>query len=219
MGDIGKQRATERRPFRRLDHHGVAGRQRRANLPSGQHEGRVPRRDQHGHSRRIVADVVDHLGMIDGVIVEAQRPFSEETDVLRGARHHAMEVAGEQRAIVGGFHCGNLCGTGHDAAGKTAQDRQASSRAQRGPCGESGLGRSHRHVGFRFPACCYRAEVAAVDGGGVGEAMGRRHPAAVNPMVERDLNAGNNGPGICHRDPPQTCPLLPRVDKYDYNHF
>ena len=49
--DVGEHRRGERRPLRRLEDHGVAGRERGSDAPGREHQRRVPRRD-HGRDAR-----------------------------------------------------------------------------------------------------------------------------------------------------------------------
>ena len=51
-GQVGEQRARERRPLGRLQDHGAAGGERRGRLPGREHEGRVPGRDHDGGAGR-----------------------------------------------------------------------------------------------------------------------------------------------------------------------
>ena len=55
-GDVGQQRRRQRRPLRRLDHDGVAGREGRADPPGGEHQRRVPRRDDRDDAGRVEGD-------------------------------------------------------------------------------------------------------------------------------------------------------------------
>ena len=48
----------------RLEHHRVAGSQRRRQFPHGQHQGRVPWRDRHHHTQRFMARVVEDAGHV-----------------------------------------------------------------------------------------------------------------------------------------------------------
>ena len=65
-GELREQQRGERRLLARLQHHGVAGGQRRGGLPRGHHQRVVPRRDGADHAERVAPD---HAGVTGEVFV------------------------------------------------------------------------------------------------------------------------------------------------------
>ena len=64
----------QRRQLGGLEHHRVAGRQRRRELPRGDHEREVPRRDQRHHAERLAERHADAAGHRDRVAQQPLRP-------------------------------------------------------------------------------------------------------------------------------------------------
>ena len=75
---LAEQRQAERRPLRRLDHHRVARRQGRPDLPGAEHQGGVPGDDQGRHPGRVEVDRVVGLPH-DRLGVEAAGPCRRRT--------------------------------------------------------------------------------------------------------------------------------------------
>ncbi len=75
-GDVGESERAQRRQLRGLEHDGVSGRERRAELPGGDHQREVPRHDQPDDAERL-ADR-ERLAAGDGNRLSQQ--------ALRGAR-------------------------------------------------------------------------------------------------------------------------------------
>ena len=121
LRDLGQQAGRERAPLRRLVHHRAARGQRGGDLPGGQHERRVPRRDHPDRADGSPAGVVEVVGRRQGQPVGRGRgPVGEEPEVLRaperGRRHEADGLPCVHR-----FHHRDLAGAGHDGVGHRVQ--------------------------------------------------------------------------------------------------
>ena len=103
--DLGQRQRGERRLLRRLEHHRVAGRQRRGELPGRHHQGVVPRRHL-GHDPHRVAP--DHAGQPRQVLAggharHAARGTGEEAEAVDDRRHLVAQGPGRGLAGVAGF--------------------------------------------------------------------------------------------------------------------
>ena len=97
MGELREVRGGERSPLRWLEHDGVAGRERRADAPGGEHERRIPRRDDDRDTRWIPSDVVGvSAGLELGVLEVVHREVGEVADVHHDAGHDAAAVRAQQ---------------------------------------------------------------------------------------------------------------------------
>ena len=101
-----------RRELRRLDHHGVAGSQRRRQLPRHQQQRRVPRNDGRDDAKRLVAGVVERVGLVgrkDGTF----DLVGEAAVVVVPLRHVRRLRAhlGEQLAVVADLDLGQRAPT------------------------------------------------------------------------------------------------------------
>ena len=87
LEDARPQGRGQRGELGRLQHHGVAGGQCRAELPGLEHERGVPRRDEPGDADRLAVDVVGlAAGHLEGVVVLGDDQVGEEAEVLGRAR-------------------------------------------------------------------------------------------------------------------------------------
>ena len=133
LHQLRQQVGGDRRPFRRLVHHGAAGGQRRGDLPGREHERRVPRRDD--------ADRADRHPGRDVPVLVARRVqpvagigafVGEEAEILRGADrglgHEAMRLAG-----VDAFEHGDIVGAVLDGVGDPMQQFLARRRRHVAP--------------------------------------------------------------------------------------
>ena len=172
-GDLSEEARGERRPLRWLEHHGVAGGECRTDAPGGEHERRIPRRDDRRDARGVPGDDVGvparlelrMLQVVDGVL-------REETDVHGDARHDAAAVRAQERAVVAGFELGELLEAGLDKVGDTAEDLATPARAELGPAGEGLTCRGHGSIDLGGLAAGDLPEHGAVDGGEVIEGVG-----------------------------------------------
>jgi hypothetical protein len=192
----GEQRRGQRRPFRRLEHHRVARRQRRPDPPGGQHQRRVPRRDDRGDPGRVVGDALAVPADLARLVRQLLGVVGEEPEVLGHPGHDAAPVRAQQRAVVPGLHPGQVLDPGLDAGGDPAQHGRALGHRQRGPGRERGAGRVDRPVHLGRAAGGDLAEHALVDRRHVGEGSRRGDPFSADPVpgVDRyalDLDAGH----------------------------
>ncbi len=103
---VGEQRARQRRPFRRLEDHRVAGGQRRRALPGGEHERCVPRRD---HDRRAGRHPQHPVGRA----VRRPDPFGR---TARRARRRRGSCAPRDRSPAAASCRSSIAMSGHSTA-------------------------------------------------------------------------------------------------------
>ena len=124
----GPQRGGERGELGGLEDHGVAGGQRRGELPGLQHERGVPRGDEAGDADRLAVHVVDlRAGDLHGVVELGHDQVREEAEVLRRAQGLALGL-GDRQAGVEGFQFGEAVFLGLDGVGDPVQDAGAFAR-------------------------------------------------------------------------------------------
>jgi hypothetical protein len=97
--ELGELQHRGGRELRGLDHRRAAHRERRRELPAGEREGRVPRRDDHHHA----------LGLVPGVGEDA---------FLVGGDHVALHLVGEAGVIL--EVVAHVLHLGHDLGGELA---------------------------------------------------------------------------------------------------
>ena len=126
-GQLGQPQRGERRQLGRLQHDGVAGGQRRADLPAGHHHRVVPRRDEAGHAERLAAQdrrVAGQVlarrlgGQAAGGAGEEAEVVDEELDLGRHRRRSACRRCGSRC-------CDQLVGVGLDGVGEAVERRRA----------------------------------------------------------------------------------------------
>ncbi len=83
--ELGEAQGGERRQLGRLEHHRVAGRQRRAHLPRGDGQREVPRHDEPDHAERLAHGEPQPARHRDGV---AQQALGRRGVVAEGVGHH-----------------------------------------------------------------------------------------------------------------------------------
>ncbi len=118
---LRQQIGGDRRPLRRLVHHGAAGGQRRGDLPGREHERRVPRRDDADRADRYPGRNVPVLLARRVQAVAGIGAFvGEEAEVFRSANcrlgHEAMGLAG-----IDAFQHRDVVGAGLDGVGHLVQ--------------------------------------------------------------------------------------------------
>ena len=92
-GDVGEEARRERRPLRWLEDDCVAGGERRADAPGGEHQRGIPWRDDGGDPGRIPGDDVGVTARLELRVLEVvDGVLGEEADVHRDARHDAAAV-------------------------------------------------------------------------------------------------------------------------------
>ena len=115
-----------RREFRRLDDDRVAGGERGRQLPRGQQQRRVPRHDRRDDAERLVARVVERVGLV-GRQHRAFDLVGEAAEVVvplrhvRGLRAHL----GDELAVVAHLDLGELPRVRRDQVAELAQQRAA----------------------------------------------------------------------------------------------
>ena len=123
--DLADQQRAARRVRRRLQHHGVAGEQRRADLPAGQHDREVPRGDRGDDADR----AAHHLGEGGVVVLDHLARHLEVGEVAEPVAHGHAAPSPRRRAA---------CPAPRSAPGRRAPPAAISAFAaalQRGPSG------------------------------------------------------------------------------------
>ena len=127
--------ARQRRELGRLEHDRVPGRQRRSQLPAGDHEREVPRDDQPHDAERLAEGQRLSAGHRDGV---AQQPLGAAGVVADRLRHHldlAARVA-DRLAGVARLEHGQVLEALLHRVGQAAQQRRPVGRRDGAPRGE-----------------------------------------------------------------------------------
>ena len=131
-GQLAEPYRGQRRPLGRLEHHRVAGGQRRREAPGRDRHREVPRRDHTDHAHRFVEGDVQPAGHGN---LPAGQPF-------RGSRielQHVAHVTGlplgaaDRMPGVGDLQGGQLIDVGVDRGGEGPQRRGPFSRRRSGP--------------------------------------------------------------------------------------
>ena len=188
VGDVGQQRGGERGPLRWLDHDGVAGREGRSDPPGGQHQRRVPGRDDRDHAGRVEGDPLAVAADLAVLVVQLLGPVGEVAEVHAHAGHHAAAVGAQQRAVVAGLDAGEVLGAGVDAVGDAPQDRGPLGHGQRRPGREGRARRAYGEIDLVLAARGDLTQLGLVDGRDVGERRGGRDPLPVDPVPGVDLD-------------------------------
>ena len=146
---VGEQRARQRRPLGRLEDHGVAGGQRRGDLPRGEHERGVPRRDHDRRPGRHAHDGVARALRGPLPLLVRHGEVGVQTEVLGAAGDQAGAHRLVQHAHVDRLDGGDLLGVGDDQVGEAMEQLSAPTGSQVGPrpegddrCGHRGEGRA-----------------------------------------------------------------------------
>nr|ART40488.1 K624 [uncultured bacterium] len=153
LGHVRQQRRGGRCFFRRLDDDGVAAGQRRGDLPGGQQQREVPRRDDADHAQRPAQGVIQrpfHLPALGGDVLEV---LGELDEVGTAARD--VDVAGQRdrHAVVGHFGGRELGGARLDAVRQLHQQIHAPGHGHLAPRAlERRAGGGDRLVDFRLAA-------------------------------------------------------------------
>jgi hypothetical protein len=206
VGDVGQQRRGERRPLRRLEHDGVARRERRADPPGGQHERRVPGGDDRSHAGRVIGDAFAVAADLAVSVGERLGVVGEVAEVHRHPGHDAAPVRAQQGAVVPGLDPRQVLAARVDAVGDPPEDRGPVRHRQSRPRREGGVGRGDRPVDLGGAAGHDLTEDRLVDGGDVGERGGRRHPLATDPMPGVDPDTlGLDRAHACVTPPDDRC--------------
>ena len=148
---LGQLQGGERRLLRGLQHHGVAGRERRSQLPCRHHQRVIPGRDRGDDSHRIAPDHAGETGQI----------FARQRAVLRSsgrgekAKHIGdrgnlvIQRGGERLAGIVGFQFGERGSVGFDAIRQAQQQRRPVLRHGLRPARSRHLGRGDGSLELR----------------------------------------------------------------------
>ena len=209
--DAGRQQVADefhqhqdrgRRLLGRLEDDGVAGGERRGELPDGHQDREVPGDDLADDAERLVVVVGG------GVVVELGQPAflgadggGEVAEVVGGERDVGVEGFADRLAVVPGFGDGEHLEVLVDPVGDLVQDRGALGDGGLAPGRCDLVGGVQRQLDVLGGAAGDLAEGLAGDGGDVLEvlALDRGNPLAADPVLvavlEGDLRA--LGTGLC----------------------
>ena len=194
MGELREVGGGEWGPLRWLEHDGVAGRERRADAPGGEHERRIPGRDDDGDTGRVPSHVVGVAACLEVWVLEVvHRVVREVADVHDDAGHDAAPVRAQQRAVVVGLELGELLDVRLDVVGDPVQDRAALGGAQCRPCGERRLGRGDGRVCLGATTAAHMRDDGSVDRRDALEGARRGHPMPADPVPGVDFDTGHDG--------------------------
>jgi len=162
LRDFDQQPCRNWRGFGGFVHHGAARRERWCNLPSGQHERRVPGRDHADRADRHAGGNVHQRGRGQHLpIPRCRRLISEKPKILGTAKgslgHEAKGLAG-----IPTFAKGNLQGTQGNAIGDLVQNLPALGRRHVAPGWKGGFGGFGGSVDILFIASGNRADQASI---------------------------------------------------------
>ncbi|MCY1425506.1 hypothetical protein D9M71_412950 [compost metagenome] len=146
LGECRRQRQhRQRRVLGGLEHHGIAGGQRRGDLPRGHHQRVVPWRDGSDHAERVAAH---HAGVAGHVFAGelallAAHGAGEEAEHVGGGGHVVLPRQMQRLAAVQGFQAGEGVGAPVDGVGDGEEGGGALRRGGPRPAGEGALGGLH----------------------------------------------------------------------------
>ena len=164
---FGQPQRGERALLAGLEHHRIARRQRRPQLPRGHDHRIVPGHDDAHHAHRFARDECQGVGRRGGdLVVNLVHGFRVPGDAARRTGHvHGQRIL-DGLAHVQRFQQGKFVLGGQDLFGKLQQDLLAHRRWLASPAGIV-KGRAcggHGRVDVRGPAARHGTEQAAVDG-------------------------------------------------------
>jgi len=206
VGDeFDEDQQRDRGRFGRLEHHRVAGAQRRCELPCRHQDREVPRDDLADDAQRLV-EVVGDGGLVDlgdRAFLGAQGA-GEVAEMVGRERDVSVQRLADRLAVVDGLGVGEHLEVGFDAVGDLQQDIGALGRRGPGPLVGSGV----RGVECGFDvlgggACGLRVDLAADRRDDIKVlALDRGDPLAADEVVVLglvlDLGAGFAGMGVNH---------------------
>ncbi len=191
LDDLGQHEGVQRRHFRRLEHHGAAGGQRRRDLQRDLVQRVVPRRDGGDHADRLA-----HHQRIADLLLEG-----EGLDQLGGLapvedRATDLDRAGQldRHADLGRDQLRQLLGARLQALGDLADIVGALLRRRRGPAVEGGTGGLDRVLGIARMALgnpAHHLFGGRVDDVDLPGAV-RGHPRAVDKQFVSLLHSHNS---------------------------
>ncbi|MNP03488.1 hypothetical protein D3C76_953730 [compost metagenome] len=143
LGECRRQRQhRQRRVLGRLEHHGIAGGQRRGDLPRGHHQRVVPWRDGSDHAERVAAH---HAGVAGHVFAGelallAAHGAGEEAEHIGDGGNVVLPRQMQRLAAVQCFQAGEGIGALVDGVGDGEEGGGALCRGGARPAGEGALG-------------------------------------------------------------------------------
>ena len=186
-GQVGQQRARQRRPLGRLQHHRAAGRQRRGRLPGREHERGVPGRD---HDRRARAASESRGSRCRSSSRSAPRTLPRDRrrrgSCARPARSPAPAATRGASPCrrTRRWRCRSMFASIRSASRSKVDGSPGG--AERSPVRERPLCRRHRLLDVVGAAAGDLCQDALVDRADVGERALAGHAAAVDEMVGRN---------------------------------
>ncbi len=190
--DVRQQGRGERGPLGGLEDHRIAGGQGRGYLPSGQHQGRVPRGDQDTGACRVPRDVVRVSARLEVLVVQLQQPVREETEVVRHPGHHTPAVRAEESAIVVGLDDRQLFDPLLDAVSDGMENTGTFGTRGRGPARERRFRGSDGLGGLDGPTASDFPKGPTIDGRGVSEGGAGCDAFPTDPVPGIDGNPGDD---------------------------
>ena len=163
LGDLAEEGQAEWSELRWLDDDGVAGGERRTDLPGPEHQRGVPRHDQCGDTGRVESHGVRGLGAIDHRVLHRSRPVGEELDVPCGSRHAVPWATCEEGTVVVAVHHLEVGHPADDGVGEAVEDLTAALRPEGRPRREGRSGCCDRSVHLGGAGRRDVAEHTAVD--------------------------------------------------------
>ena len=141
LGDeLGQPQRGQRGLLGGLEHHAVAGGQRRAELPRGHQQREVPRDDLPDHAERLAQRVgvevgARHVGHrdVDRVALDLGGPAGHVVEQVGGQRHVSRLRHGERLAVVQRLELGELVGVLEDQVADPPDDPAALGRGHPAP--------------------------------------------------------------------------------------
>ncbi|EYU00624.1 putative transcriptional regulator [Pseudomonas aeruginosa PA99] len=186
----------------RLEHHAVAGGQRRGQLPGGHQQREVPRDDLPDHAQRLM-DVVGHGAVVDlggGAFLGADAA-GEVAEVVGGQGNVGVEGLAHGLAVVPGLGDGEQFQVLLDAVGDLQQDVRTLLHRGAAPGLGGGVGGVEGLVDVLGGGTGELGDRLAVHRRGVGEvlALDRRHELAADVVAVARLEGddGTGGSGRC----------------------
>ena len=177
----GQRGERQRRVLRGLDHHRAACRQGRAELPGADHQGRIPRHDQHGNADGFAHGVVEgraphEAGRGDLPAFQLVGPPGE---IAQGVhRHGDVEHAHlhDGAPLLPGQQLGEVVGPGLQQVGQAVDQARPRRAGQGRPGAPVKLAAGGAHGGIHI-------------GGGAGGHPGQQGPGGRLELVEPGIAA------------------------------
>ena len=180
--DVGQHPGATRRPLRRLEHDGVAERERRRDLPGRDRDREVPRRDQADDADRLAGDLdvdagTDRRQLLAG---QPQHLAGEELEDVPGA-HRLADALGQRLAFLAREQPADLVLAGEDVGADLVEDVGAILDRRRRPGRKRRFAAAMAVFACAASACAYSPMTSLrSDGLRLGRPRRRHHPLAVD---------------------------------------